>query len=108
MACVWGHTEIMKALLHTPQQCDKEGILNVLLVQDKYGGLALHRACYQGHTEIVKTLLHTLQECDEAGIQNVLMVQDKRGTMALHIAHWQSKDCGLGMCQEYCGAGYQY
>ncbi len=75
MACVSGHTEIVKALLHTLQQCYKEGIQNVLLVQDKYGGTALHRAGYRGHTEVVMALLDLLEICTTDGIKQVLLSQ---------------------------------
>ena len=57
IACYQGHTEVVKDLLHTLQhQCDKEGIQNVLMMQDKRGMMALHIACFHGHIDKLRMI----------------------------------------------------
>ncbi len=71
MACKRGHTEIVKALLHTLQECDKEQIQNVFLVQDKRGRTALHITCFHSHVYKVKT---DDEECTKNIMEQVINI----------------------------------
>merc|ERR1711925_31942 len=81
-----GHEEIVKLLLNTFNEDEKDKLIEYVMKEDNINHTALHFASFMGHEEIVKLLLNTFNEDEKDKLIQYVKKEDHINHTAFHFA----------------------